>query len=276
MDRIVEYAILRFVPATYRGEQINVGVVVFDKERLDVRIHIQPSLIKALGTDPSKLEWISSYLRETDDPKLPIEERWSRLCRFPGFALSDRGFLCAETDEQYEFRIDRIRSDYVDRPRPTATRRRSTSLFRQLHTVFREYNVMGRHAEDVSRHKVVSNVPVGPAGKLHVDFLVKNGQYHATETADFRTSSDAGTAELKDAALASVTLQYARDQLGKHTHCYFVYAASPLTESSISPALQLADRAADDVFNIESGEDRRRYFDLILAAAGSPSLFTSN
>jgi len=271
MDRIFEYAIIRFVPEAFRGEQVNIGLVVLHESHVDVRVYLQANLMRALGTDASRLDWIASHLRAHDDPTLANEERWSRVSALPGFALSERGWVSADTDEQYELRLGRIRTDYIDRPRPLKTKKRSSSLTRELRGVFRDYHIMGSHPEDVNKHKVVANVPVGPAGKLHVDFVVKNGVFHATETADFRNAQDTGVAELKEAALASFTLRYAKEQLGREgTQCYLVYSAPSLIEIAIAPALQIAEQGVDKVFNMQSGEQKREYLDLILAASGAP------
>lgn len=271
MDRIFEYAIIRFVPEAFRGEQINVGLVVFKGVELDIRIFLQANLLKALGIDASKLDWISTYLRQYDDSALSPSERWKRLSSFPGFALSERGWLSAETEEQYEIRVDRVRLDYIDRPKTPQLKKRSSGLARELRSVFRDYHIMGKRPEDVNNHKVISNVPVGPSGKLHVDFVVKNGVFHATETADFRRAQDSGVAELKEAALASFTLQYAKEQLGRAgTKCYLVYSAPSVIESAISPALEIAERGVDKLFNMESSDQRRDYLDLMLTAAGAP------
>lgn len=276
MGRIFEYAILRFVPEAFRGELINVGFVALRGTDLDVRVYLQAPLFKAIGINPTSLEWVPAYLRELDDPTADAQDRWDRLSKIPGIAFSERGWLSAETDEQYEIRVQRIRQDYIDRPKLPAVRKPSTSLVRELRTVFREHRIMGKEADDIYRHKVVSNLPVGPAGKLHIDFVVKNGVYHATETADFRSAHDTGTPELKQAALAVITLQCARQALSEGTRCYLVYSASPLIEQAVAPALQLAESTADQIFNLASGEQRRDYFDLMLAAAGSPSLFRQN
>lgn len=271
MDRVCEYAIVRLVPQAYRGELVNVGLIVFDGPKLDIRVYPQVSLLKSLGLASSALDWIASALLALDDPDLPARSRWDLLSRVPGLALSDMGWFVAETDEQYNLRIDGIRTDYIDRPHAPLTKKRTTSLVRELSGLFRDYHIMGKVAADVHRHKVVANVPVGPAGKLHVDFVVKNGVYHATETADFRNVHEIGDTELKEAALASFTLRYAREQLGSaDTKCYLVYSATPIVEATISPALELAEGSVDRLFNLESPEDKRDYIDIILSAAGSP------
>lgn len=274
MERIFEYAIVRLTSQPHRGERFNIGLVVFKKDRLDIRLHPSPSLVRAVGADIDDVDWIPRLLVEADDVGLVANERCQRLGQYPGFAMSPIGWFEAQDEDQYEQRIATLRTEFVDRPRRPARSKKQSNLMRELRDEFNSHEIMGRKPEDVERHKVVSNVPVGPSGKLHIDFLVRNGAFHATETADFRRSSDAGVSELKGAALVSCTLQYAREQLGaNNTHCYFVYAAPVVIEHAIRPALQLAQRYVDESFNMESAEDKRRYIDVILGAAGAPGLF---
>ena len=272
MGRFFEYAILRFVPESFRGELINIGIVALRGYGIDVRVFLNASLFKAMGVSLGSLEWVPAYLRELDDPSMETPARWERLAKIPGFVLSQPGWLTAETDEQYETRIERIRQDYIERPKLPAARKISTSLIRELRNTFRQHRVLGKNSEDIERHKVVSNVPVGPAGKLHIDFVVKNGVYHATETADFRAAHDTGIPELRQAALAAITLQCARQALRNGTKCYLVYSASPFVEQAIRPALQITEPTVDMMFNLSSDEQKRDYLDLILSAAGAPPL----
>lgn len=135
---------------------------------------------------------------------------------------------------------------------------------------------MGRRPEDLDNHKVVANVAVGPSDKLNVDFLAKNGLFHATETVDFSRSIDTGVSELKGAALAAYTLRYAKKELGSDiTQCYFVYLAPTIIENGISPALSMVENDVDMLFNLKSADDKQRYFDIMLSALGSPPLFNS-
>lgn len=181
----------------------------------------------------------------------------------------------AEGDDQYEARLSRIREELVDRPKVARPKVKRSNLVREIREELREHEILGRNVTDLDHHKVVSNIPFGPANKLHIDFLVRNGAFHATETIDFRRSLEAGTTEIRDAAVASCTLRFAREHLGANsTRCYFAFAAPRVVEASIRPALQLVERDADDCFNLESREDKRRFVDLMLAAAGSPGLFS--
>jgi hypothetical protein len=276
MERIFEYALIRLAPFAHRGERLNIGLVVFKDGELDVEIQASASLVKAFGADPAAVDWIKSHLKANDTPTATVEERWRALACSGGFSLSERGWLRAETDEQYSVQIMGILADYVARPKHSTGRRRRSNLLKELRSEFRSYNILGRGHDDIDRHKVVSNVPVGPAGKLHIDFLLKNGAFHATEAVDFRSSEDSGVSELKEVALAAFTLNYAKDQLGPNrTWCYFVFSAPGIIEKALMPAVTLVERSADEIFNLESNDDRMKYLDKILDAAGTRSLLNS-
>ncbi|MDO9416937.1 DUF3037 domain-containing protein [Pararhizobium sp.] len=275
MERIYEYAIIRIVPYAYRGEQINIGILVFTERKADVLLDAPLNLMKAFGVMPSAVEWVADYIRGVDEPARTSVERWNFLRKSAGFTLSEIGWFSVYEDSEYELRIQEILDDYVRRPKIPVAIKRKTSLMKELKNTFQFHDIMGKKSEDLVLHKVVSNVPVGPSGKLHIDFLLSNSFYHATETIDFRGSDDAGLAELKDAALAAVTLRYAREQLGSNsTKCYLVYAASPFVERAVQPALSLVESTVDQLFNMESKEDKSNYINCMIEASGGNSLFS--
>jgi hypothetical protein len=273
MAHIYGYAIIRLMPFAHRGETLNVGVVVFG-DTLDVRFSASPSLLEYFGVQSGTLDWLAENLVSLDDSTSPVRDRANEIARFAGVQLSDIGWFSTDDDRQYELRISEIISEYVEKPKKTRARRTSSNLSRDLKKIFQGYQIFSSKIEDIDRHKVIANMPVGPSGKLHIDFLIRNGAYHATETIDFRKSEDAGPSELKNAALANVTFQHAREILGgTETRCYLVYAASSLVETAVFPALEIARKNISDSFNLESREDKARYLDAILAAAGVNHLF---
>lgn len=274
MAHIFRYAIVRLVPYAHRGETLNVGIVVFCNDRLDVRFSAPPSLLDYFGIQSTTLDWVAENLVRIDNRELPLEERVSEISRFSGIQLSEIGWFLIDEPHQYEARISDIISEYVEKPKKIKRKTENSSLLKDLRRIFKDYSIYSTRIEDINKHKVISNMPVGPAGKLHVDFLLKNGNYHATETLDFRKSEDAGPTELKNAALASVTFRHARDVLGPEaTRCYLVYAAPSVVEMAVSPALEIAGRDGVVMFNLESKEDKASYLDTILSAAGVNHLF---
>ncbi|MDH4985222.1 DUF3037 domain-containing protein [Aminobacter anthyllidis] len=274
MAHIFKYAIVRLVPFAHRGERLNVGIVIFAPDKLDVRLNGSPSLLDYFGVQASTLDWLAEKLVRSDDMTLAVEDRATEISRFSGIQLSEIGWFSIDQDRDYEIRIAEIISEYTDKPKKARTRRDQTNLTRDLKSIFKDHKIFSSKIEDIDRHKVIANMPVGPSGKLHIDFVIKNGKYHATETIDFRKSEDAGPAELKNAALANVTFRHAREILGSdRTQCYLVYAAASFVEPAISPALEIASKDVADVFNLESRDDKLRYIDTMLAAAGVNHLF---
>ncbi len=273
MAHTYNYAILQLVPFAYREEVVNIGIVVVQPDSVDVRVNASPQLSSYFGISNTTLDWIATGISDRDDPTAPTSDRLLGMSSLPGIRLSELGWFLAENQTQYEKRIAKISEEYVEKPaaaRPL--RKKSTSVTRDLKKIFREYGLYGARPDDIDKHKIVSNMPVGPSGKLHVDFLLKNSVYHATETIDFRNSQDVNVAEIKNAALVSVTFQHARDFLGEQTKCYLVFAAGSLVERTMKPAIEIAQREVTDAFNLESFQDKARYVDTILNAAGTNGL----
>lgn len=266
------YAILQLVPFAYREEVFNVGIVVIKPASVDVRIKAPSQLASYFGIENTTLDWISAAIFERDEPDFSIPERLKAISSLAGIKFSEVGWFLAESDVQYEARIAQILQDYVDRPAVIKIRKKTTSVARNLKKIFLDYGLYGNRPDDINRHKVVPNMPVGPSGKLHVDFLLKNSAYHATETIDFRQNQEIGTSEIKSAALVNVTFQHAKDFLGDKTRCYLVFSADPLVENAMRPAIQIAQRDVTDSFNMESDADKSRYIDIMLTAAGTNGL----
>ncbi|MER8631690.1 DUF3037 domain-containing protein [Mesorhizobium opportunistum] len=277
MVHIFNYALIRLVPFAHRGDVLNVGLVVFKSDRLDVRLNASPQLLNYFNVSSRAVEWIATHLRDSDDSSTELDARVARLSKATGYTLSEIGWFTIDSDNQYEQRISDIISEYVEKPKSqTPKKKPGSKLSKDLRKIFKEYDLFSGDIQDIDRHRVVANLPVGPSGKLHIDFMLKNSKYHATETIDFTNSDHAGAAEIKNAALASVTFQHAKDTLANiGINCYLVFSATTLVERAVGPALKIAQREAIDSFNMESREDKARYLDIILNAAGHRSLLQS-
>lgn len=273
MGRTYKYAIIRIVPDAVRNEQFNLGIIIFHSEKVHVELYEKSQLLRALGIKMDSISWLSHFLPSIDDPALTMEERWHNLQNRPGFSLSELSWFSADTPELYKIRLDRIRVDFIDRPNTKKSPSKPPTLIKQLKSEFAKYDLVSSNHNDINNHKIIANVPVGPSGKLQVDFLIKNGVFHATETVDFKAVQDFGTRQLKETALAAVTFDFAREELGPTTtKCYFAFAAPRSIEMLIKPAIQIVENHADEMFNLESLDDKNRYIDLMVDAAGSPRL----
>jgi len=254
-----------------------VGVLTFLPDRLDIRLSASPTMLSYFGVQASTLDWVVESLEDRDSADGSAAQRHVALNSLTGIRLSELGWFVCDSPSDYEPAIAEIVAQYVDKPEAPKKRSPKKTLLSDLKRVFKEYEIYGSKAGDIDRHKIVSRMPVGPSGKLHIDFLLKNSAYHATETLDFRSSYEAGASELKNAALANVTFQHARDYLGANeTKCYLVYAAPSLVERNVRPAIEIAERGVTKSFNLESRDDRSRYLDVMLSAAGVDHLFSPN
>jgi hypothetical protein len=274
MEDTFDFALIRLVPAAHRGENINVGVVVLKADGADVRIVPPFSLLRYFNISIRSVEWIKKQIFSSDNINLKIKQRIDLINQSTVFYLSEPGWFSVDQQDDYERRISEIIAEYIDRPRSPVARQKKSSLHKTIGNVFREFNVFSKNFEDLDKHKVISNFPVGPSGKLYIDFMIKNGRYHATETLDFSRSESTGNNEIKQAAVVNVTFQHARERLNEAPiQCYLVYSAKHTVEKNIEPAISIAKHGADDIFNVESREDKLRYFNIILKEAGIENLF---
>lgn len=274
MARVFEYALIRLVPFAHRGESLNIGIVVFHPDKADVRLNAPASLISYFNVSQRAIDWIGSRIHKMDSPDLDIKSRFEMLSDASGYTLSEIGWFSIDAESQYELRIQDIISEYVDKPKQLRSKIKPTGIGRELRNLFKEHDVYSKNIHDIENHKIVPNMPVGPSGKLHIDFMLKNSLYHATETLDFKNSDHVGATEIKSAALSSVTFLHA-----KETHstfgikCYLVYSLTSAVEKVLEPAIEIARHNAVQAFNLESRDDKNRYLDLMLEAAGRKTLW---
>jgi hypothetical protein len=112
----------------------------------------------------------------------------------------------------------------------------------------------------------VSRFPVSEEKELFVDFAIKNGGYHLTETIDFRVKTGLSGPKHKEAGLVAFTLYEARELLGPNVRRFVVYAASPSAGTRIAPHLAMVGSVADHVLNFESEGDREFYLNEMRSA----------
>jgi hypothetical protein len=186
----------------------------------------------------------------------------------PGIVISEPGTLHADNATELQSNIDSLVARLlttVRAPVPLAVPR-ATALVQELSVTFRRERLLGHGDEDLSKHKVVRNIPVSSDGSLRVDFAAKNRVMHVTETVDLRTRGDLSAARLKDIAVAAITLDEAKRKFGRGTQRYFVYAGPSSAEKQARGFLRAAEHHAEKVFNFSSKMERGSYLDHIFAA----------
>ncbi len=269
MARSYKFALLRLSPDRVRGELLNIGIVVFRDRNLDVRLLSNWRKLNAVISEdrsqhlvnlPETINKLVSGV-ESDD------ERVATLNAMGVIQLSPIGMFELRQDESYDDALVGMLRRYVEPPHQKRTERKSTRLNTDIKAAFNRSNILGHDPADISKHLVVPHYKLENAPHLTVDFAVKNGVYHFTETVDFRVRSGIPTIKMKETGLSSVVLDQAKKM---HADCknYFVYAATAMEEWEIRDHIQMASSYADEVFNFESDREKSAYLDLIMTATG--------
>jgi len=264
----IYYSILRVVPDERRGEIVNVGLVIFLPDELDV--HILPSLTKVRTIDGrvsiDDLYTSAEQLRRWANEVEGIESKHQAIKEFGLFTVSELGWFKVTQSEDYERTVKKLMADLVVPQAKTRSSQKIGRLQTELKNYFRSQRLLGKTIEDVSRRLIVPNYPVAPEDNLYADFALKNGTWMVTETLDYRVRTIA--TRFKDAALKAVTMDQARLRLGDDTKCFLVYAADPDVRNSIQTHINLLSEYAEKVLNFEETDERALYMEQVMSVAG--------
>jgi hypothetical protein len=271
MARSYDFTVVKFVPDTIRDEALNAAIVILGPDGLDVRVTPNPERLHAIAPKlaPETLDELKKSLELLDVKDLPTSERIAQLRRLPGVIISEPGTLHAENNTELRLHVDNLINRLLTTVRAPITLKpapKATALVQELSATFRKEKLLGRDDDDLSKHKIIRNVPVSTDGSLRADFVAKNRVMHVTETADLRAPGEINASRLKNIAVAAVTLDEAKRKFGRRTQRYFVYAGSASAEKQAQGYLRAAEHHAEKVFNFSSKFDRASYLDHIFAA----------
>lgn len=266
------YAILRVVPDPTRGERVNVGIVVFLEDRMDIRI--SPSLHKVRVLDPrvdiDNLYNLPATLNEAVAPDSSVEERHRFLRSIGLVELTELGWFRVDQHDDYEKQIERIINNVVKTPsRPRTNIPRATRLETSVKNMFKARGLLGKSLSDIENHQVVYKYPVDLDENLYADFALRNGHWHITETLDLRgDAKKKKTDKLKLTALKAITLDRAMKKLEGTPVPLVVYAADADAEDAISPHINLISDYTERAYNFLDPKDLSDYFDRMIRVAG--------
>ncbi|PKQ42899.1 hypothetical protein CXP40_04845 [Pseudomonas sp. YY-1] len=263
-----DYAILKYMPDSKRGEVVNFGLVIYLETGLDIRVLSSAAKLRLIDGE-SSLEDIESFkdsLKSISSYCSNKEDLHSLLQVFKGSAyVSDSGFFMIDHIQQYESKVLKLFSDLV---KPYSIKERQTRVSR-IHTIlkhrFESMNLLAKDIGELSTHKVVHNYPINDKSGFTADFLLKNGRFHITEAIDFNVNDT--NSKFKEATMKVMTFMEGKKFLGDDSACYFIYSATAIKEKEIIPHLNLASDYSDKVFNLESKEEETSYFNLISSLA---------
>jgi hypothetical protein len=253
MEHTFKYTILRASPDPRRGERVNVGIIVFMPDRLDVRF---AELRKLQALTGRKWErYATDYQRRVTSLFVEGSEEGPLLKRIAGLENvilpSEFGWLTAKDHAEYETRVNEILATFIRKPiteRPAKEPRLNTEIADE----FRRVKILAGKDEGLESHKVLRNFPIEEG--LPADFVVKNGVYHVTATLDFRKIE----VPVAEAALKAVVLDRARTALSPDARRIGVYALE-VGDSTFQPHIHVLTSYADETFNWSDPDERRRY-----------------
>lgn len=253
MGSIYNYAVLQVIPDIRRDERVNIGIIVFAPDGLDIRI-TETRKIQALasGSWDSEIATFSETLKKLDMPSEDPRLRVKAMSIVENqFSMQKSGWFDARNAAEYEFNVRDILAAMVNKPR-RQRHRESSTVVAEISAVLRHANILAGKDDTMDSGKVVRNFAV--SHELEADFAQLNSRLHVAAVLDLRASRP----QLAQAALKAVVLDRAEaDNPGVSVHKIGVYAAAPARLGELSDNLAILKPYADDLVNWEDPTDRR-------------------
>lgn len=267
MSRSYKYAIAQFADDSARNERLNIGLVIFDADTLDVKVSRSIDKIRAMSfaVNVDLIRESIERLRELDSYFVAAgadsaEARIDNLREVAAVSLSQLGTFYADSNDAYQ-RIVQSLFDKLVEPEPSllpTTRRRPSKLLTSVKIAFATERVLARKGEDLSAHRIISNYKL--AEGLPADLILKNGAMHVVQTVDGVENEGAIRKFVSNVAVSALIFEQARMTFGDaNTIPRLVYQASSVLEASMKPSLDAAQHQGARLINWESRDDRTRF-----------------
>lgn len=258
------FAIVRLSPVDSRDERINIGVVVFNAETLDVRMPKRLDKVRAISAalDIDILTELVRGLEKQDErnvggSNVSVEIRHQMLRNSGPLSLSELGSFEAVNATAYEERLDTILKAMVDaEPAPIKPREKRSKLLTQVKRVFRQQRVLAKKDDDLTSHRILPSFTLDEG--LVADLVLKNGALHVVETVDASGDSDTVKRAISDIAVAALVFERARMKYPK-TNAKLVYEASSQLERVTRPSLDVAEKQGTQLVNWASADQRGKF-----------------
>lgn len=266
MDRCFNYAVVQLEAHPIRDERLNVGIVVFDHDTVDVFPARNLEKIRAISAavDVQCVSQAIENLKSADallinEGLRRAEDRCKALADFSALKFSGLGRFSAGDATSYHSEVSRLIWSLVE-PEPAVRRVASRPRSRLLSAVkyaFRAERILAAKGETLESHRVVLNEKL--AEGLNADMLLKNGAMHVMQTVDASHSEKARTA-IQEIGISSLVFEQARIFYGENeTRPRLVYSANSSLEKLIEPALLVAAHQGAQLINWESKDDRTSF-----------------
>jgi len=253
MVRIFNYAVVQAIPDRRRGERVNIGLMIFRPDGIDLRIsEMRKIAALAAGSWDADIDAFASAIRSIDDPSQPAQERMDRVALLENqFVSTGQGWFEVSQAAEYDKVIGELINGLVTRRRAPRTRDGST-VVAEISAELRGAEILAGRDDKLQSGKVLRNFQIG-AG-LEADFAQLNGQFHVAAVLDLRANSP----RLAQAALKAVVLDRAETVVPNHkVHKIGVFAASTARLGELHDNLAILRPYADELVNWEDPSDRK-------------------
>jgi hypothetical protein len=270
MPHIYNFAIIRVSPDPRRGETVNIGIAIFHRDEIDVRILSPLMKVHALHEEINLAELYSlpEKINRIGVPNGSAEQAHQALRQIGMVELSDLGQFRARDKEEYDMVVSGLMDKLV---RPTLIQRERGTITSRLHTelrkIIKEAGILGKDQTDINNHKIVPNFPIAPEKGLFADFAGRNSKHYFTETIDYRVLHGLNSTKFNESTKSAFVFLEAKRSFHDSIRT-IVYAATPGIEANVKPHLNLLSEFATEVVNFESAQDKARYIQVLARTFG--------
>lgn len=267
MDRDANFAVVQFAAHPARDERLNVGLIIFHENSLDVRLSKRLDRVRTLSAalDLDQVRASLENLRELDayvrsSGALTAAERLAGIASLAPVQFSSLGLLHSPSSSEYESSISALLQKLVE-PEPAPQRiirGRPSGLLSSLKKAFKHERVLAGKGDDIDSHRIIPKHPVGEG--FEADLVLKNGRMHVFQVVDASSEEHSIRRIRGDIALSAMLFEQARMTFGKEgTKTRLVYQASSNVEAIAAPALLVAEHQGAELINWESNDDRLKF-----------------
>ena len=263
MAHTFKYAVLMAVPDRRRGERVNVGIMIFLHDRVDVRL-AGVSKIGAL-TGGNWRNYADDLQRRLSSQFKSGGEAAEYVALSPRIdaviEASELAFISIGSAAEYESTVADIMNALVEKPR-RETKPKSTTINTEIAQHFKRQRILAQSNELIYSHKVVRDFQI--EDQLKADFALQNGALHVTATLDLRKS----IVGIKEATLKAIVLDRAKEQFGNNTQRIGVYAVGDYVEKQFKTHIELLNDYSDVCFNWHDERGKREFSEVMRRAYG--------
>lgn len=265
MERTFEYSLIRVEPDSRRGERVNVGIVIFKGQSLDIRVvdTRKAAAISSKNWD-SYIQVFSSNLKELFDDGAKASDLVGAVDLLGRqINLTKTGWFSTRTGDDYEKHIKRIVETLVAKPK-VARRPKESTIASEIAATFKSAEILSTPSESLESGKVIRNFTVDEGTGLFADFALKNGYLHLATTVNLTSSNP----HIGSSASKAITMDIAKKANGQ-AKAYCVYAVAPSRKPEVREHLSLLGDYSDDIFNWHEPDDKVRFKKIFFDAYAS-------